>query len=66
MRFEAEVRQVKTLVDRSINVTLNLPEYQLAEAMALMALINDMIIVDCSVIAGQIHDDRREDTKHPS
>ena len=68
MRFEAEVRQVKTLVDRSINVTLNLPEYQLTEAMALMAMVNDMVLVsvDCSVIAGQIHDDRRKDTKHPS
>ena len=59
MKFEAEVRQVKTLVDRSINVTLNLPEYQLAEAMALMALINDMISVDCHQIVGKDLEDGR-------
>ena len=27
IRFQAEVRAVKTMVDGSINVTLNLPEY---------------------------------------
>ena len=66
MQFEAEVRQVKTMSDRSTNVTLNLPEYQLREAQEFVALIHEMIIVDCSVIAGQIHDDRRKDPEHPS
>jgi len=66
MQFEAEVRQVKIMSDRSTNVTLNLPEYQLREAQEFMAIVNDMIFVDCYLIAGNIHDDRRKDTKHPS
>jgi len=62
MKFEAEVRQVKTLVDRSINVTLNLPEYQLTEAMALMAMVNDMVSVDCTlIVGGNLEDDRQNE-----
>ena len=57
MKFEAEVRQVKTMVDHSYNVTLNLPEYQTAEAQALLAMIGDMVTVAIQ-IAGINHDDR--------
>ena len=60
MQFEAEVVQVKTMADRTTNVTLNLPEYQLREAQEFVALIHEMIIVDCSVLVGQNHDDRYE------
>ena len=53
MQFEAEVRQVKTMADRTTNVTLNLPEYQLREAQEFVALIHEMIIVDCSQISSE-------------
>lgn len=36
--FQAEVRNVKTMADNSVNVTLNLPETELPEAVQLMAL----------------------------
>ena len=49
MQFEAEVRQVKSMVDGSVNVTFNLPEYHVSEAQQLMAMIGDM--VRCDVIA---------------
>ena len=32
IRFQAEVRAVKTMADGTVNVTLNLPEYCLDEA----------------------------------
>lgn len=36
VEFAFEVRQVKTMVDRSINVTLNLPEYCQEQAAQIM------------------------------
>ena len=57
MNFDAEVRQVKTMVDGSVNVTLNLPEYHVAEAQLLMAMIGDM--VSCEIrLAGIKQDDK--------
>ena len=45
IRLECEVRQVKSMVDGSYNVTLNLPEYHLAAAQWLLAQIGTMIDV---------------------
>jgi len=56
MNFSAEVRQVKTMCDGTVNVTLNLPEYHLGEAQQLLAMIGEM--VTCA-IAG-CDDDRRQ------
>lgn len=36
--FTAEVRNVKTMADGTVNVTLNLPETELPEAVQLLAL----------------------------
>lgn len=57
MRFEAEVRQVRTCADMTVNVTFNLPEYQLAEAQQLLAMIGDMVTIECQ-ITGAIVDER--------
>ena len=46
MKFSAEVRQVKTMADGTVNVTINLPEYHLSEAQAIMAMIGDMVSVE--------------------
>ena len=51
MNFEAEVRQVKTMVDMSVNVTLNLPEYQLSEAQQLLAMIGELVSINLELIA---------------
>ena len=58
MQFEAEVRQVKSMVDGSVNVTFNLPEYHVSQAQELMAMIGDMVTIDC-LIAGYKQDDRQ-------
>jgi hypothetical protein len=61
MIFEAEVRQVKTMADMTVNVTLNLPEYQMAEAQQLMAMIGDMVRVEIKLaITGDKRDERRK------
>lgn len=53
MSFAAEVRQVKTMADMTVTVSLNLPEYHIAEAQRLLAMIGDMVTV---VITGDVQD----------
>jgi hypothetical protein len=43
VEIEAEVRQVKTMADGTVNLTLNLPEYCLPQAQVLMGWVRDMI-----------------------
>jgi hypothetical protein len=41
IEFEFQMRQVKSMADHSINITLNLPEYCTEQAAALMKHIDD-------------------------
>lgn len=43
VEIEAEVRQVKTMADKTVNLTLNIPEYCLPQAQILMGWIGDMV-----------------------
>ena len=45
IHFDAEVRQIKTMVDHSFNVTLNIPEYNLEQVQELMGMLGDMVAV---------------------
>ena len=45
IKFDAEVRQVKSLVDKSWNIVLNVPEYNIDQVKRLMDLMNDMVAV---------------------
>ena len=45
IHFDAELRQIKTMVDRSFNITLNVPEYQKDQVKLMMDLLNDMVAV---------------------
>lgn len=45
VKFEAEVRQVKTMADFTVNVTLNLPEYCREQAKELIDWQGDVIQV---------------------
>jgi hypothetical protein len=47
IEFEAEIRQVKTMADHSINVTINLPEN--CEEQALMLARWRLLLVRCVV-----------------
>ncbi len=41
VKFDFQVRQVKSMADHSINITLNLPEYAADVAAALISRIDD-------------------------
>jgi hypothetical protein len=45
IEFDAEVRQIKTMVDHSVNVTINIPEPYLEQAKLLMDKLQDMVRV---------------------
>ena len=42
IKFECELRQVKTMADHSVNLTLNLPEYHSGAAAELIRYIGQM------------------------
>lgn len=60
MKMEAEVRQVKTMADMTVNVTLNLPEYHIAEAQQLLAMIGDLVAVEIHLVGGEMVDGKPE------
>ena len=43
VEIEAEVRQIKTMADGTVNLTLNLPEYCLPQAHVLMGWVREMV-----------------------
>lgn len=45
VEVEAEVRQVKTMADGSVNITLNLPEYCLPQAQVLLVWVRSQVRV---------------------
>jgi hypothetical protein len=45
VKFEAEVRQVKSMVDKSFNLILNIPEYEIEQARELMGMLLDHVAV---------------------
>ena len=49
VEFEAELRQIKSMVDGSYNVTINIPEYCLEQVRVMMGWLKDavkVVIVD--------------------
>lgn len=45
VEIDAEVRQVKSMVDGTVNVTLNLPEYCMPQAQAIMGWVREQVRV---------------------
>ena len=45
IHFDAEVRMVKSMVDHTYNVVLNIPEYNLEQVQELMGMLGEMIAV---------------------
>lgn len=45
VEFEAELRQIKSMVDGSYNVTINVPEYGLEQVKVMMGWLKDQIRV---------------------
>jgi len=45
IRFDAEVRQIKSMADGSFNLIINIPEYNLEQAQELMGWLRDQVAV---------------------
>ena len=45
VKFEAELRQVKSMADKSFNLILNIPEYEIEQARELMGMLLDHVAV---------------------
>jgi hypothetical protein len=43
VEFEAEVRQLKTMADHSVNLTLNVPEYCVEQVQTMLMWLGDMV-----------------------
>jgi hypothetical protein len=43
VEIDAEVRQIKTMADGTVNLTLNLPEYCMPQAKILMGWVREMV-----------------------
>lgn len=43
VEIEAELRQIKTMADGSITITLNLPEYCIPQAKVMLDWLNSMV-----------------------
>ena len=41
--FDAELRQVKTMADHTVNIVINIPEYHLDKAAELMLHTNEQV-----------------------
>jgi N-acetylmuramic acid 6-phosphate (MurNAc-6-P) etherase len=58
IKFEAEVRQVKSMADRSYNLILNIPEYELEQARELMGMLLDHVAVAIVVVSDSNNQDK--------
>lgn len=45
IEFDAELRQIKSMVDGSYNVTINIPEYGLEQVQVMMGWLKDQVRV---------------------
>jgi hypothetical protein len=45
IHFDAELRQIKSMVDKSFNIVLNIPEYNIEQVQELMTMLNNMVAV---------------------
>lgn len=45
IRFDAEVRQIRSMADHTFNVILNVPEYNVEQVQEMMTLLGDMVAV---------------------
>ena len=52
----AEVRQVRTMADGSVNVTLNLPEYCLPQAQVLLAWVRGEVRAVVEIVDQEVTD----------
>lgn len=57
VQFDAEVRQIKSMVDGSCNLIVNIPEYEIAKAQVLLAWLHDEVVI--AVVNGNSNGEKR-------
>ena len=45
IKFDCELRQVKSMADHTFNVIFNIPEYDIEQVQKLMTMLGDMVAV---------------------
>lgn len=60
VKFEAELRQIKSMADGTYNLTLNIPEYCLKETQTMMAWLKGQ--VDVAVV----YQEPKQDDERPN
>jgi hypothetical protein len=45
IRFDAELRSIKSMADHTFNVILNIPEYNIEQVQQMMTMLGDMVAV---------------------
>lgn len=63
IRFDAEVRQIRSMSDHTFNVILNIPEYNVEQVQELMTMLGDMVAVAMVSVDGE---DEPQTTKRVS
>ena len=58
VKFEAELRQVKSMADRSYNLILNIPEYEIEQARELMGMLLDHVAVAIVIVSDSNNKDK--------
>jgi len=58
VKFEAELRQVKSMTDKSFNLILNIPEYEIDQARALMGMLLDHVAVAIVIVSDSNNKDK--------
>ena len=61
VEFVAEIRQVKTMADHTVNVVLNLPEFCVSQAACFMQHQGDMIKGVSILVDGKATDDNESE-----
>ena len=53
IRFDAEVRQIRSMADHTFNVILNVPEYNVEQVQEMMTMLGDMVAVAMVKVDGE-------------
>lgn len=65
VKFEAEMRQIRSMSDGTFNLVLNIPEYQLTETQTMMAWLKgqvDVAIVFAPIILAKLDYETEKET----
>lgn len=62
IKFDCELRQIRSMSDHTFNVIINIPEYNVEQVQELMTMLGDMVAVAMVKVSGE----QEEPTKRVS